>query len=314
MGIFDKLSLLIRSNLNDLIARAENPEKMLEQVIIDMREQQTRAKQEVALAIAEERKLKSQVESEARQAQEWERRAMLALQQGRDDLARQALLRQQEYGERARSMHETWTRQAADTEKVKDALRQLQVRIEEAQRKKNLLVAKQKRAQAQKRIHETMAGLSDTSAFETFERMAQKIEHTERLALASAELSEELSGDPLEKQFKALEAGTTSDDLEYRLLEMKQKMGLALPPGASAAAPAQLGAGASAAAPPASTVHDAEIVSDDGSAHTAQERTAYAPSPNATQVQGQGGQGQGQGGLGANDRDLAAQIDALNRG
>ncbi|HEU4883826.1 MAG TPA: PspA/IM30 family protein [Longimicrobium sp.] len=311
MGIFDKLSLLIRSNINDLIARAENPEKMLEQVIIDMREQQTRAKQEVALAIAEERKLKSQVESEARQAQEWERRAMLALQQGRDDLARQALLRQQEYAERARSMHETWTRQAADTEKVKDALRQLQVRIEEAQRKKNLLVAKQKRAQAQKRIHETMAGLSDTSAFETFERMAQKIEHTERLALASAELSEELSGDPLEKQFKALEAGTSSDDLEYRLLEMKQKMGLSLPPGAPAAQPAQLGAGASAAAPPPNaeptTAHDAEIVQDDGSAQAAQERTVAAPpSPNATQAQG--------GGLGANDRDLAAQIDALNRG
>jgi phage shock protein A len=307
MGIFDKLSLLIRSNLNDLIARAENPEKMLEQVIIDMREQQTRAKQEVALAIAEERKLKSQVESEAKQAQEWERRAMLALQQGRDDLARQALLRQQEYAERARSMHETWTRQAADTEKVKDALRQLQVRIEEAQRKKNLLVAKQKRAQAQKRIHETMAGLSDTSAFETFERMAQKIEHTERLALASAELSEELSGDPLEKQFKALEAGNTSEDLEYRLLEMKQKMGLALPPGTAAAPPAQLGAGASApVAPPPphaepTTAHDAEIVQDDGSAHAAQERAAP---PNATQAQG----------VGVNDRDLAAQIDALNRG
>ena len=230
MGIFSKLSLLIRSNLNDLIARAENPEKMLEQVIMDMREQQTKAKQEVALAIAEERKLKSQVESEAKQSQEWERRAVLALQQGRDDLARQALLRQQEYAQRAQSLHETWSRQAADTEKVKDALRQLQVKIEEAQRKKNLLVAKQKRAQAQRRIHETMAGLSDTSAFETFERMAQKIEHTERLALAAAEVSEELSGDPLEKQFKALEANTGSEDIEYRLLEMKQKMGLALPP------------------------------------------------------------------------------------
>ncbi|HEY0018362.1 MAG TPA: PspA/IM30 family protein [Longimicrobium sp.] len=321
MGIFDKLSLLIRSNLNDLIARAENPEKMLEQVIIDMREQQTRAKQEVALAIAEERKLKSQVESEAKQAQEWERRAMLALQQGRDDLARQALLRQQEYAERARSMHETWTRQAADTEKVKDALRQLQVRIEEAQRKKNLLVAKQKRAQAQKRIHETMAGLSDQSAFQTFERMAQKIEHTERLALAAAEVSEELSGDPLEKQFKALEAGSSSEDIEYRLLEMKQKMGIALPPGAPAAQPSlpsqgsqsslQLGTGASAAVPPAApqpTVHDAEIVADDGSAYTAQERAPFAPLPpapsDATQAQGPG----------VNDRDLAAQIDALNRG
>jgi phage shock protein A len=320
MGIFQKLSLLIRSNLNDLIARAEDPEKMLEQVIMDMREQQTKAKQEVALAIAEERKLKAQVESEAKQSQEWERRAVLALQQGREDLARQALMRQQEYAQRAQSLHETWQRQAADTERVKDALRQLQVKIEEAQRKKNLLIAKQKRAQAQRRIHETMAGLSDTSAFETFERMAQKIEHTERLALAAAEVSEELSGDPLEKQFKALEASSGSEDIEYRLLEMKQKMGIALPAGAPAqggqslpgtAQPGlALGAGAAGGAQPGRDPHvsDAELLSDDGDAHTAQERTAFAPPPPpAPSAAAQGG------GV-PNDRDLAAQIDALNRG
>lgn len=328
MGIFQKLSLLIRSNLNDLIARAEDPEKMLEQVIIDMREQQTKAKQEVALAIAEERKLKAQVESEFKQAQEWERRAVLALQQGRDDLARQALMRQQEYGQRAQSLHETWQRQASDTEKVKDALRQLQVKIEEAQRKKNLLVAKQKRAQAQKRIHETMAGLSDTSAFETFERMAQKIEHTERLALASAEVSEELSGDPLEKQFKALESSSGSEDIEYRLLEMKQKMGLSLPSGSPAAGGQSLpgsaqgglalGAGAPGARgrPQDASADDAELLNDDGDAHTAQERGPFSPPPppppgpsDATKAQGGGGPGPV-----SNDRDLAAQIDALNRG
>jgi len=323
MGIFQKLSLLIRSNLNDLIARAENPEKMLEQVIIDMREQQTKAKQEVALAIAEERKLKAQVEAEAKQSQEWERRAMLALQQGREDLARQALMRQQEYAERARSLHETWQRQAADTEKVKDALRQLQVKIEEAQRKKNLLIAKQKRAQAQRRIHETMAGLSDTSAFETFERMAQKIEHTERLALAAAEVSEELSGDPLEKQFKALEASSGSEDVEYRLLEMKQKMGLALPSGAHASSGQSLpgtaqgglalGTGAAAGGaqsgrPPEPSASDAELLNDDGDAHAAQEHPfAPLPPPPSDAPKGQGG------GM-VNDRDLAAQIDALNRG
>lgn len=322
MGIFQKLSLLIRSNLNDLIARAENPEKMLEQVIMDMREQQTKAKQEVALAIAEERKLKAQVESEAKQAQEWERRAVLALQQGREDLARQALMRQQEYAQRAQSLHETWQRQAADTERVKDALRQLQVKIEEAQRKKNLLIAKQKRAQAQRRIHETMAGLSDTSAFETFERMAQKIEHTERLALAAAEVSEELSGDPLEKQFKALEASSGSEDIEYRLLEMKQKMGLALPAGAPASTGQSLpgtaqgglalGAGTAGGAQPGrdAQVSDAELLADDGDAHTAQERAPFAPPPPAPSPSAQGG---GPGPV-VNDRDLAAQIDALNRG
>ncbi|HEU0014746.1 MAG TPA: PspA/IM30 family protein [Longimicrobium sp.] len=317
MGIFDRLRTLLSSNMNDLIARAENPEKMLEQVIIDMREQQTKAKQEVALAIAEERKLKAQVEQEARQAQEWERRAMMAIQQNREDLARQALLRQQEYAERARSLHETWQRQAADTERVKDALRQLQTKIEEAQRKKNLLIAKQKRAQAQRRIHETMAGLSDTSAFETFERMAQKIEHNERLALASAEVAEELSGDSLEKQFKSLEAGATSEDIEYRLLEMKQRLGLptgqpaagAQPLAAGAGAP-QLGAGTGTAAPGHDAyARDAELVPDDGSAHTAPEapggRPALPPLSNPTQAQPGGG---------LNDRDLAAQIDSLRNG
>ena len=227
MGIFSKLSTVIRSNINDLIARAENPEKMLNQIILDMREQLTKAKQEVAVAIADERKLKAQAEEEARQAQQWERRAMLAVKENRDDLARQALVRHQEYAQRAQSMYETWQRQASETERLKEALRQLNSKIEEARRKKNLLVAKQKRAEAQKRIHETMSGLSDRSAFEAFDRMAERIEDNERRTLASAEVTAELNaGDQLEKEFQALQAGDTADD---RLIELKWQMGL-LPP------------------------------------------------------------------------------------
>ncbi len=226
MGIFNKLSTLIRSNLNDLIARAENPEKMLNQIILDMRDQLAKAKQEVAVAIADERKLKAQAEDEARQAQDWEKRAMLAVRENRDDLARQALLRQQEYADRARQLYETWQRQAEETERLKESLRQLNSKIEEARRKKNLLIAKQKRAEAQKRIHETMTGLSDRSAFEAFDRMANRIEETERLALASAEVTEELGSDHLEKEFKRLEV---SDNADARLIELKRRMGL-LPP------------------------------------------------------------------------------------
>ena len=235
MGIFTKFSTLIRSNINDLIARAENPEKMLNQIIIDMREQLTKAKQEVAVAIADERKLKAQAEDEARQSQEWERRAMLAVRENRDDLARQALMRQQEFGQRAQSLYETWQKQAEETERLKDSLRQLNAKIEEARRKKNLLIAKQKRAEAQRRIHDTMAGLSDRSAFEAFDRMADRIEHNERLASASAELSEELgAGDALEKEFKSLETGDSNAD--DRLLALKRQMGL-LPAGAAEEAP-----------------------------------------------------------------------------
>ena len=223
MGIFQKLSLLLRSNINDAIARAENPEKVLNQLIADMREQLSKAKQEVAVAIADEQKLRSQVEDEARQAREWEKRAMLAVKEGRDDLAKQALVRQQEHAERATSLEETWRRQAQETEKVKASLRELNDKIEEAKRKKNLLVAKQKRAQAQRRIHETMSGLSDRSAFEAFERVAEKIEESERKAIAAVEVTQSLSGDTLETQFKQLEAG---DDVEDRLEALKAQMGL----------------------------------------------------------------------------------------
>jgi len=225
MSIFQKISTLFKSNINDLISRAENPEKMLNQIILDMKEQLAKAKREVAAAIADERKLRAQLDDEIKQAREWERRAMLAVKEGRDDLAKQALVRQQEHAERAGTLEQTWSNQAAETEKLKAALRQLNDKIEEAKRKRNLLIAKQKRAQAQKRIHETMAGLSETSAFEAFNRMAEKIEENERQSLAAAEVSEALSGGTLETEFLQLEAGGDGD-VESRLMALKQEMGL----------------------------------------------------------------------------------------
>jgi phage shock protein A len=226
MGIFQKFSTLLKSNINDLIARAENPEKMLNQIILDMRDQLAKAKREVAAAIADERKLRAQLDDEIKQTRDWEHRAMLAVKEGRDDLAKQALIRQQEHAQRAAALEQTWSAQAQETEKLKGSLRQLNDKIEEAKRKRNLLIAKQKRAQAQRRIHETMSGLSDTSAFEAFNRMAEKIEESERRSLAQAEVAEALSGDTLEHEFLRLEAGGGDADVEDRLLALKAEMGL----------------------------------------------------------------------------------------
>ena len=226
MGIFTKLSTLIKSNINDLINRAENPEKMLNQIILDMRDQLAKAKREVAAAIADERKLRSQLDDEIKQAKEWEQRAMLAVKEGRDDLAKQALVRHEEHAQRAKALDQTWRAQAQETEKLKASLRQLNEKIDEAKRKRNLLIAKQKRAQAQKRIHETMSGLSDTSAFEAFNRMAEKIEESERQSVAAAEVNEALVGDTLETEFTRLEAGSGAVGMEDRLLALKQQMGL----------------------------------------------------------------------------------------
>jgi phage shock protein A len=241
MGIFQKLSTVLKSNINDLIARSENPEKMLNQIILDMRDQLAKAKREVAAAIADERKLRAQLDDEAKQTRDWEHRAMLAVKEGRDDLAKQALIRQQEHAQRAGALEQTWAAQAQETEKLKASLRQLNDKIEEAKRKRNLLIAKQKRAQAQRRIHETMSGLSDTSAFEAFNRMAEKIEDAERRTLAQAEVTEALAGDTLEKEFLRLESGYGDVDVEDRLLALKQEMGLIAAP--AAREPKALGAG-----------------------------------------------------------------------
>ncbi|MDQ3949063.1 MAG: PspA/IM30 family protein [Gemmatimonadota bacterium] len=241
MGLFDRLSQLLRSNINDLISRAEDPEKMLNQILVDMRGQLVKAKQQVASAIADEKRLRDQTDAEYRQAEEWERRAVLAVQEGRDDLAKQALVRQSEHVQHAQQLETTWQAHRLETEKLKNSLRELNDKIEEAKRKKNLLVARQRRAQAQKRITETMSSLSEKSAFEAFARMEERIEQSERLLKATTEIDEEVTGDRLQSQFRQLERGAVSTTVDARLLELKQKMGV-LPSGSSPGSK-QLGAG-----------------------------------------------------------------------
>jgi len=240
MGLLDRLSQLLRSNINDLISRAEDPEKMLNQILVDMRGQLVKAKQQVAAAIADEKRLRDQADAEFKQSAEWEQRAMLAVKEGRDDLAKQALMRQGEHASHGTQLEQTWEAHRLETEKLKASLRDLNDKIEEAKRKKNLLIARQRRAQAQQRIHETMSSLSEKSAFEAFARMEERIEQNERTLKASVEIEEEFTGDRLQQDFKQLEKSASGVAVDDRLLALKQKMGV-LPAGSSTRG--QLGAG-----------------------------------------------------------------------
>jgi phage shock protein A len=246
MGIFDRLSTLLKSNINDLISSAEHPEKMLNQIIVDMRSQLVKAKQQVATAIADEKRLHDQADAELRQADDWEKRAVLAVREGRDDLAKQALVRQNEHLQHGQALQTTWEAHRMETEKLKNSLRDLNDKIEEAKRKKNLLIARQRRAQAQKRIAETMSALSEKSAFEAFSRMEERIEQSERQIRASTEIDEEFTGDRLAKDFKQLEQSATSASADSQLLALKQKMGLIGPGQAAPGNARQLGAGEAA--------------------------------------------------------------------
>ncbi len=230
MGIFSRLGSLIKSNLNDLISRAEDPEKMLNQVLLDMQSSLVEAKKQVAVAIADEKRLQKQLETEQEKAKDWERKAMIAVRANDDTLAREALSRKQEHDTIASQYQQQWMAQKAAVDKLKDALRLLNNKIEEAKRKKNILVARKKRAEAQKTIATTMSGLSDTSAFDTFDRMSAKIDQLEAEAEAGSELAGEISGDSLDQRFAQLEAAGHTAGGDNALLELKARMGLGAPP------------------------------------------------------------------------------------
>jgi phage shock protein A len=223
MGMFERLKTVISSNINSLISKAENPEKMLNQMIIDMNEQLIESKKAVAMAIADEKKLERDLMENRAKADEWEKKAMLAVRAGRDDLAKEALLRKQEFEGYANQLAQQWEAQKQSVEKLKEALRQLQSKIEEANRKKNILIARAKRAEAQQRINQTMSSLSgNKSAFDTFERMERKVDEIEASAEAMKELDEASSGASLEKQFAQLESSPQAADA--MLEELKKKM------------------------------------------------------------------------------------------
>ena len=211
---------------------------MLNQLVADMQNQLVEAKKQVAVQSRTRSVWKNSAMSRPIWSRSGNARPCWRCAPGDDSLAREALKRKSEHEAQAAEFIKQTQLQKDAVEKLKEQLRTLNDKIEEAKRKKNILIARQKRAEAQKAIQDTMQGLSDTSAFDTFERMAQKVDQIEAESEASVELGGELSGDTLQQKFKALESGGAGTD--SALAELKAKMGLAPAAAAKAALPAQV--------------------------------------------------------------------------
>lgn len=223
MGIFGRISTLFKAEANAAIDKMEDPEKILNQTIRDMSEQLNQAKSQIAESIAYEKRLKIQYDKALERAKEWENKAMMAVNAGRDDLAAEALGRQAEAQKEADQFRVQWQSQKAGCDKLKEQLKNMNNKIEEAKRKKGLLVAQAKRAEASKTIHQTLAGMNDSQAFATFDRMAEKVETLEAEAQASEELAVDYSaGDSLEKEISNLKPAVSNNDA---LAALKAKMG-----------------------------------------------------------------------------------------
>ena len=221
MSVFSRMSTIFKANVNDALTKAEDPEKVLNQITIEMNEQLVDTKQKVAAAIADEKRLQRQYQETAEQAKGWEEKATIAVEKERDDLAREALARRNEAQQLVDEYKIQWDKQRQAVDQLKEHLRSLELKIGEAGRKKQLLIARQKRANAQKQIHETMAGMKDSGAFDTFDRMEQKVGDMEARADAAAEMAD-FERDPLEDEFAALE---TKGNVEDDLAALKAKLG-----------------------------------------------------------------------------------------
>jgi phage shock protein A len=218
MGILDRMSRIIRANVNDMLDNAEDPEKMLNELLREMQDSMREARTQVASMIAQEKIIEEDLRDSRREATEWERKAELAVERGRDDLAREALRRKRDADSIADVYEQQLTSQRETVVKLRQQLQMLETKYNEAESKRDLLIARHQRAQAQQRITETFSTLPDMSAMGELERMEKRIRRDEAEAMAM----QELESDSLDWQFAELESG---DDVEFELIELKARLG-----------------------------------------------------------------------------------------
>jgi phage shock protein A len=216
VGLLDRVSTLVRANLNDLLDRAEDPEKVIKQLLIDMNNQLIQVKTQVAAAIADEKRLYQRAQEAQQQADDWQRKAELAIDKGDDELAKQALTRRNTYVQTAAGMQEQWQAQSAQVQALKDGLRQLESKMEEATAKRDLLIARSRRAKAEETVHKTLSGIRGTGALSEFERLEDRVQQQE----ARAQAYTELSTDTVDQRFAALEQ---ESEVDRQLRELKAK-------------------------------------------------------------------------------------------
>jgi phage shock protein A len=220
MPLLERVSALIRANLNDLIDRAEDPQKMLKQVILDMQNQMLQVKTQVAIAIADEHLLRKKLLENEEKHAEWMRKAELAIDKKDEGLARAAIERAVGYRNLAENYAEEIEHQKAQVENLRVAMRKLEHKLGEAQAKSELLVAKHRRSRALTKASQARAAITDGSKMDTFDRMKHKVQSEEAIGQAMAEIA----NDNLEERLASLDK---NDEIERLLADIKARRGVA---------------------------------------------------------------------------------------
>ena len=218
MALLERVATLVRANLNDLIDKAEEPEKMIKQVILDMQNQLLQVKTQVAIAIADQHLLEKKQIENTEKVTEWMRKAELAVDKKEDDLARASLQRVESYRELSDNFAQQVADQKAQVENLKTALRQLEQKLAEAEARADVLIAQQRRARAVSKASDARIASGDGSKAAAFDRMKRKVAHSEAMSQAKSEIA----ADNIEDRLAALEK---QDRIEQLLAELKTRRG-----------------------------------------------------------------------------------------
>ena len=219
MPIFEKIKRILKSNINDLLDRVEDPEKILDQLLEDMRHELKEAKIQVAAAIRDGNKLDTQYKENLESAEKWEKRAIVFIQNSDDVRAKEALRRKRSFSDLAESYHGQLEAQKESISVLKDGLSTLEAKVEEAAHKRTLLIARKKQAEAEKAIHQTVAKISASNTLSAFDRIKDRILDSEAEAEALRDMHQlSLEDDPV---FKL----DPNDEIEDELAKLKEKLG-----------------------------------------------------------------------------------------
>ena len=216
MAVLERVATLVRANLNDLIDRAEDPEKMIKQVILDMENQLLQVKTQVAISMADQHLLQKKQRDQEDRAAEWMRKAELAVDKGQDDLARAALERFQSFTKLAEGYGQQVADQRLQVDTLRNALDKLDQKLSEARAKCDLLLAQHRRARALDTASEAQLAVGDRSNVASFDRLRQKVMRSEAVSQAKSELV----ADDVDRRFDVLEK---EDEIGRLLGELKAR-------------------------------------------------------------------------------------------
>ena len=216
MGLLERVSTLIRANLNDMIDRAEDPDKMIKQVILDMENQYLQVKTQVAVSIADQHMLEKKLKENEDTGNDWMRKAERAVDKSEDDLARAALDRYQTSLRLAQSYREQVDDQKAQVETLKGALQKLEQKLDEAKSKRDLLLARHRRSVALGKAARAQTAMGDNSKSVTFDRLKDRVHHSESVATAEVELVADDAGERLTRIDRDVEIDRLLADLKDR--------------------------------------------------------------------------------------------------